>query len=311
MTSANYGRMKFGRCLPRDYFVGCAADILPYMDRKCSGRRACALDVPDTELHNMQPCPKDLLVYLEATHTCVKVAQASVFQACRGSNQLSIKSTGFLSSMVTSETGQGSVTCPWLLTVSPGQRINVTLLDFAVDGMRDQTPNNVCVMYGILRELTLGSSPSEVTICGGERREKRVYLSERNRLVVEIMQSITQLDKPYFLLKYEAIGCPDLKAPPNGWVERQGDRATVSCNRSADVWHLVCSADSWIGTYHNCSPGSFAVARDGKTLASSAYPFGVFMAVTIGIALGVFSGLLLLSVVICCQRKRRFRLCKA
>ena len=33
------------------------------------------------------------------------------------------------------------------------------------------------------------------------------------------------------------------------------------------------------------------------------YFAGVFVAVTIGIALGVFSGLLLLSMVVCCQRK--------
>ena len=72
MSTARYGRMKFGKCLERDYFVGCSADILSYMDRKCSGRRSCAIDIPDTELHKMQPCPKDLLVYLEADYLCVK-----------------------------------------------------------------------------------------------------------------------------------------------------------------------------------------------------------------------------------------------
>lgn len=80
MLSASYGRMKFGRCLQRDYYVGCSADILPYMDRKCSGRRACALDIPDTELHSMQPCPKDLVVYLEANYACVKGMRMCITQ---------------------------------------------------------------------------------------------------------------------------------------------------------------------------------------------------------------------------------------
>jgi len=37
----------------------------------------------------------------------------------------------YLASVVTAETRRGSRTCPWLVRVSRGQTINVTLLDFA------------------------------------------------------------------------------------------------------------------------------------------------------------------------------------
>ena len=72
MTRAVYGRMKLGRCLTRDYYVGCSADVLHYTDRRCSGRQRCTFPIPDTSLQQLQPCPKDLMAYLEASYLCVK-----------------------------------------------------------------------------------------------------------------------------------------------------------------------------------------------------------------------------------------------
>ena len=37
---------------------------------------------------------------------------------------------GLLSSVVSADTGCGSPTTPWTIDVGPGQRINVTLVDF-------------------------------------------------------------------------------------------------------------------------------------------------------------------------------------
>ncbi len=37
MKSARYGRMRLGRCLTRNYYVGCSADVLPHLDTLCSG----------------------------------------------------------------------------------------------------------------------------------------------------------------------------------------------------------------------------------------------------------------------------------
>ena len=39
-----------------------------------------------------------------------------------------------MSSAVTSQTGYGSATCPWIVRAEEGQRINVTLLDFKPKG---------------------------------------------------------------------------------------------------------------------------------------------------------------------------------
>ena len=34
MRTARYGRMKLGKCLTTDYFVGCSADVLSHVDTR-------------------------------------------------------------------------------------------------------------------------------------------------------------------------------------------------------------------------------------------------------------------------------------
>jgi len=52
--------------------VGCAADVLSYLDQKCSGRHECHVTIPDATLHAMHTCPKELIPYLEASYECIK-----------------------------------------------------------------------------------------------------------------------------------------------------------------------------------------------------------------------------------------------
>ena len=72
MTHAEYGRMRLGRCLTTDVYIGCGANVLEEIDAKCSGRQSCQLQLPDSSLHKKQPCPDDMVAYLEASYTCVK-----------------------------------------------------------------------------------------------------------------------------------------------------------------------------------------------------------------------------------------------
>ncbi len=71
MMSARYGRMRDSKCLSSTLHVGCWADVLNAVDRKCSGRHECLINIPDTTLHNLQPCPKDMFAYLEVEYTCL------------------------------------------------------------------------------------------------------------------------------------------------------------------------------------------------------------------------------------------------
>lgn len=71
ITSARYGRMKVGRCVPVDYFVGCSVDVQDQMETLCSGRKHCTVTISNRDLFRVQPCRKDLVAYLEAGYRCV------------------------------------------------------------------------------------------------------------------------------------------------------------------------------------------------------------------------------------------------
>lgn len=71
MNEARYGRIQLGRCVTRDYgYLGCSANVLDLLDRSCSGQQSCLFGIP-TLRDLVQPCPKDLTVYLEASYKCV------------------------------------------------------------------------------------------------------------------------------------------------------------------------------------------------------------------------------------------------
>lgn len=73
MSSAVNGRMRYGRCIEKDYgYVGCQTDVLHLADQRCSGRRSCRIPIPDKTFDEVTPCPKDLTSYLSASYTCVK-----------------------------------------------------------------------------------------------------------------------------------------------------------------------------------------------------------------------------------------------
>jgi len=72
MRSARYGRMSLGRCVETEMgHIGCHRDVLPLVDRRCSGRRRCELRVPDAELESTRPCLRELKSYFEADYSCV------------------------------------------------------------------------------------------------------------------------------------------------------------------------------------------------------------------------------------------------
>ncbi len=74
ITSAIYGRMHKGRCLQSDIQLGCVADALSFMDRRCSGLPTCTLtlDYLNKDLREISQCPGDVISYMEIDHECVQ-----------------------------------------------------------------------------------------------------------------------------------------------------------------------------------------------------------------------------------------------
>jgi len=84
MTSAIYGRMRMGRCLEDEggehfqrnvddpKFLGCSEDVLPLMNKKCSGKNRCEVRLlSDIEFRNLKPCHAALKLYLESSYQCI------------------------------------------------------------------------------------------------------------------------------------------------------------------------------------------------------------------------------------------------
>jgi len=84
MKTAAYGRMRIGRCVTAKEVdalgplvgqdppvIGCSADVLPALDRKCSGRSECEIRVADMSQENVTPCFPGLMVYLEVSYECI------------------------------------------------------------------------------------------------------------------------------------------------------------------------------------------------------------------------------------------------
>ena len=73
MTSALYGRMRFGRCVKTNFgFMGCFTDVIDLLDRQCSGRRSCSVEVVEPTFDGVRPCNKELKCYLEVDYRCIK-----------------------------------------------------------------------------------------------------------------------------------------------------------------------------------------------------------------------------------------------
>ena len=63
----------------------------------------------------------------------------------KGSIRLNATTPGYLASVVAEETRKGSHGCPWLLQARPGEKINITLIDFT----REDTSS--CTAYATIK----------------------------------------------------------------------------------------------------------------------------------------------------------------
>ena len=51
-----------------------------------------------------------------------------------------------------------------------------------------------------------------------------------------------------------AIGCPDFKAPPHTWQDKENDSLVIGCMSSDKTWKLLCVNNMWLGRVGNCTP---------------------------------------------------------
>lgn len=138
---------------------------------------------------------------------------------------------GYLSSYYAQTLGHGRPDCPWTISVLPGQRIQLTLIDFSaearyqVDGGGRQSHHHdaaagppgppasaasavdaaatpdFCYRYAQVSEGARSTS-RRYTVCAEETREQVVYTSSSNVLNVEITDAVLADVAINFLIKY-------------------------------------------------------------------------------------------------------------
>jgi len=114
---------------------------------------------------------------------------------------------GFLSnyrpSRSTADLVARATSCPWRIVVGRGQRINITLVDFATP-RADADVGLVCVQYAVMTERL--RQPRTRRVCGGNRRRQHLYTSSSNSVDVHLTSGRNHVDADehfYFLLHYK------------------------------------------------------------------------------------------------------------
>ncbi|KAI0233458.1 hypothetical protein LSAT2_016294 [Lamellibrachia satsuma] len=236
--------MELGRCVTRDFGnVGCSENVIGQLDRVCSGRSRCRVSVSDPALVRTSPCPKDFSSYLWATYSCVKLVERYSSEQCRRLGHILLRqSSGFISN---SDDVTWRPPCAYVIEVPLGQRINVTLLDFAY-WPRNQSAAH-CEELAMIKE---GLTGSNVIVCRDGQREKVVLLSRSNRLEVVLLAASPA---SRFLLHYEAFGCARIRDPPGASVMYSHQSALVVCRHTKTSSLLKCERTKWVGTLQECS----------------------------------------------------------
>jgi len=161
---------------------------------------------------------------------CATFSQPKLITDNGGSSQTSDKDvTGYLASYYAQTVGHGRPDCPWTIAVRPGQRIQLTLIDFSsdaryhVDGGHhsphhdtgppasaasavDPAVPDFCYRYAQVSEGTTSTS-RRYTVCAEESREQVVYTSSSNVVNVEITDTVLADAALNFLIKYTGIRC--------------------------------------------------------------------------------------------------------
>ena len=117
--------------------------------------------------------------------------------------------SGYLSSLVTMDTGCGSTEAPWVVRAKLGQRLNITLYDFGTHISANESltitkssdgTTNLCKVYATIKEA---KGTRRNTICGGDEPLRTAYVSLDSTVEIRIYGNRADKGHPYFFLHYQ------------------------------------------------------------------------------------------------------------
>ncbi len=117
-----------------------------------------------------------------------------------GSSPTLLTSPGTLSSSVTDETNCGSPQSPWVIEGAPGQRIDLSVVNFGWTApSNNQSTGGACQLFGHIIERSLNIKRS---LCGGSTRESHLYTSMSNVIEIHVLPVMMRQMKANFHLHY-------------------------------------------------------------------------------------------------------------
>lgn len=323
INEATFGRASVGRCFQEgEQQFGCIANFTEHLDADCSGRRSCTIRVPSATMNAVNTC-RPMKSALYASYRCIKVVGGSCRQECSSNGKVKLTGDrGYLSSIVTEDrVACGSVSCPWLIQVLPGQTINLTLFDFAVSqqpqSAAHQSPSmpssssDRCPRLMIIKER---ANPKDTPVCGGKTRHRHLYMSVSHYLELHVLNDEVGNSRGQFLVYYEAVGCPDIVPPKWSRMKRIDNQCEIDCPENpSHKWVLECINNQWVGEVGKCPPLFLGeIATTDKPKSSGFWSFVTSLPlnvlITLVIAVTVIIGVIIITTGIVCLKKNSYKI---
>ena len=136
------------------------------------------------------------------------LAELGTPEACRSNKHVAISSQmGYLSSMITEETGYGTSGCPWKIKVSPGQQVALTVFDFnhlsaSTRGnyyVKDEY-NSWCPISIVIEDQGI---KKDILLCSGGQRQSHIYTSVGNEITAHFVIRKMKDVHFYFLVQFQ------------------------------------------------------------------------------------------------------------
>ena len=125
-------------------------------------------------------------------------------QECRSHGSITrTDRVGLLATHITEEYGWGGAACPWVLRVPPGQRINITLFNFARTGGSELLTSDPSLCYELATIHEKGHQSKTILTCGTDDRHKNVFVSETNQIEVRFVEKSLLRNLGKFILQHE------------------------------------------------------------------------------------------------------------
>ncbi len=141
--------------------------------------------------------------------TLLSVALGTPDECHNGEHMVTLSSpTGYLSSLITEETGFGTSGCPWKIKAGSGQQVALTVFDFNLlsfsgshnDYYAQDEYSSWCPISIVVEDQDIRK---DITLCNGGQRESHIYTSTGNEVTVHFVIRKMPDIHYYFLVQYQ------------------------------------------------------------------------------------------------------------